>query len=123
MGLMGVVFWLFAAQIAGIFVDDAETIRLAALLLMVGAFFQLFDATVMVLVQTLNGTGDTRFTTIATIGTNWSVLLPAAYFLAVVMGFGAVGAWSAFLVELLVLNAILIWRFRSQGWRAGALRQ
>lgn len=120
MGLMAVVFFLFATEITGVFVDDARTIELAAKLLFVGALFQIMDATVMVLVQTLNGTGDTRFTTVATIATNWSVLLPAAYFIAVVLDFGVVGAWSAFIVELLVLNAVLIWRFRSQAWRAKA---
>jgi multidrug resistance protein, MATE family len=123
MGLLGLLFWIFASQIAGLFVDSPQTIRLAASLLMVGAIFQLFDATVMVLVQTLNGTGDTRFTTIATISTNWFTLLPSAYLLAVVFGFGVVGAWSAFLVELFFLNAILIWRFKSQAWRNHALQQ
>ena len=120
MGALGLVFLLFPEVIAGVFVDDRETIVLAATLLMVGAGFQLLDATVMTLVQTLNGTGDTRFTMIVGVMTTWLIMLPSAWFMAFYLEMGAVGAWLAFLVELPVLSAILVWRFRSNRWRAKA---
>lgn len=112
MGLLGLGFFLFPHFIASIFVDDLPTIELAAKLLMVAAVFQLLDATVMVLVQALNGTGDTRFTMFAGISTSWFIMLPTAWLLSFGLGFGAVGAWCAFVVELPVLVAVLVWRFR-----------
>lgn len=121
MGIMGVFFFLFGTEIASLFVDSEETIRLAAQLLIVAAAIQLLDATVMVLIQTLNGTGDTRFTAIAAIGANWCVLLPTAYLLAVVFELGAPGAWMAIGVEFAVLASIMIWRFSSRRWHRYAL--
>ncbi len=117
MGALGVIFWFFPEAISQIFIDDPRTITLAGQLLMVAAWFQLLDATVMVLVQSLNGTGDTRFTMIVGVTTTWTIMLPTAWFLGFYLNLGAVGAWLAFIVELIVLNSILIWRFRSGGWR------
>ena len=123
MGAMGVGFVLFHDSITAVFTADVATAALAGKLLIVAAFFQLSDATVMVTSQVLKGTGDTRFTMFAGITTAWTILLPCAYLFGVVLDGGAVGAWLALVVEIMVLSPILLLRFRSGAWRKAAARE
>lgn len=123
MGSLAVCFVLFAAPIASIFTTDQATIELAAALLVVAAFFQLTDAVAMCTSCTLEGCGDTRFTMFAGITTSWTILVPCAWYLGVHLGWGAIGAWIALAVEILVISAILLLRFASGAWRRHAARE
>ncbi len=123
MGGLGVIFFFFHGPITSVFTADVDTAALAGSLLIVAALFQLTDATVMVTSQTLKGTGDTRFTMFAGITTSWVIMLPSAYFMGFVLGWGAVGAWLALVVEIAVLSPILLARFYSGAWRKFAERE
>lgn len=120
MGVMAVVFMVAPELLVRAFTDDPEVIAIGSQLLRVGAVFQIFDAVAMVATGALNGTGDTRFTAMASVGASWFVMVPVAYVLAVPMGLGAVGAWLGITAEIIVLAAVLAYRFQGQAWEQRA---
>ena len=116
MGVCGVVFFVFPAELVSVFNSDSDVLRVGRELLMVAAFFQIFDAVAMVASGALNGTGDTRFTMVAGILCSWFVLVPTAYVFAFVVGWGAMGAWLGLTAEIVVLAVVLLIRFYGSAW-------
>ena len=121
MGVMGMAFWLFPELLVGVFRDDPEVVRLGSQLLLLAAIFQIFDAVAMTGIGALNGTGDTRFTMLMSIGCSWFVLVPLAYYFGVVANLGAVGAWMGITIEVIVLAGISAWRFNTGAWNKHAV--
>lgn len=117
MGIMGVVFWLFANQLGRIFTDVPEVLSLAALLLKLMAFYQVFDGFNIVCRGALNGAGDTRYTMIATMLCAWLIFIPGVYLFTFVFPFGLVGAWCGAGAYLISLGVIFFSRFRSGVWK------
>jgi multidrug resistance protein, MATE family len=114
MSCMGVIFFLFPAQIIGIFINDPEVIRLGIWPLRLVAFSQPMLAVSMVLSGALRGAGDTRTTLAITAGGLWLVRLPLA--LLLVPRFGLMGAWIAMGADLNVRGALAWLRFRGDRW-------
>jgi len=119
MGTMGFVFVLAPEMLIRLFTDDAEVLVIGCALLRIGAFFQVLDAIAMVATGALNGTGDTRYTAVASVGASWLVMVPTAYTLAIPAGLGAAGAWLGITAEIAVLALILSLRFRGDRWERG----
>lgn len=111
---MGIIFFLFPAQIIGIFIDDPHVIELGIWPLRLVAFSQPMLATSMVLGGALRGAGDTRTTLLITGGGLWLARLPLAWLLA--PRFGLIGAWVAMNVDLNVRGALVWLRFRGDHW-------
>jgi putative MATE family efflux protein len=114
MSCMGVIFFLFPAQIIGVFIDDPAVIQLGIWPLRLVAFSQPMLATMMVLGGALRGAGDTRTTLFITAGGLWLVRLPLALLLA--PRFGLIGAWIAMSVDLNVRGTLAWLRFRGDRW-------
>jgi len=114
MSAMGVIFFIFASQIIGLFIDDPEVIRLGVWPLRLVAFSQPALATLLILAGALRGAGDTRATMVITASGLWLVRVPLALLLT--RHFGLLGAWMAMSVDLNV-RALGMWlRFRSGHW-------
>jgi MATE family multidrug resistance protein len=111
-----VVFLVMPGPLVAVFGVEPEVMEIARDLLLVAALFQLFDAVVINANGVLNGAGDVRFTMWATISCAWIVKLPIAFWLALAWDWGAVGAWTGFTCELIVLSVILSWRVRGSRW-------
>lgn len=62
-------------------------------LLAIGAIFQLFEASRIVLFGSLRGLKDTKFTLFTSIISFWGIALPIGYLLATYFQFGAMGYW------------------------------
>ncbi len=101
-----------------IFTDDPDVLRLGAPLVIVGAIFQAIDAFGIVANGALRGAGDTRWPFLVQTAIGWLVFLPLAYFVGISLGGGVVGAWSAGIVDVVLLTGSLVWRFRSGAWEA-----
>ncbi len=98
-----------------------EVAAIARQLLLIAAVFQMIDAIATVTYLSLDGAGDTRFTLVASLSLSWGVKLPIGIVLARGAGLGAVGGWLGLTAELVVLLAVLVWRWRSGRWyRASA---
>jgi MATE family multidrug resistance protein len=90
---------------------DAEVIALVVPLLMISAFFQIFDGAQTVAVGALRGLKDTRTPMIlAGIG-YWVIGFPVAWIMAFNMGIGPTGVWWGLAIGLLVAAVVLNVRF------------
>jgi putative MATE family efflux protein len=117
MGLVGLAFLLFPAQIVGFFTDDPQLIALGTLpLRMVGLIQPLLAAT-MIFAGGLRGAGDTRFPMLINGGAIWLVRLPLAYLFALVLGWGLPGAWAALILDMSLRGVLNFLRFRGGRWK------
>jgi len=116
MTAMGVVFLLFPEPLIGLFGAGGDVVAVASTLLVVAAAFQLVDAPATVGICTLQGAGDTRFVMVATSLAVWFGNLPLAYTLAVVVGWGAVGAWLGLMTEIGLIALLMLWRLEGRTW-------
>jgi multidrug resistance protein, MATE family len=71
----------------------------------------------MILTQALFGAGNTRFVMIIELILHFGCLVPLAWLLGITLGFGLVGIWSAALVYVVLLTAVMIWKFKSGDWK------
>jgi Na+-driven multidrug efflux pump len=71
----------------------------------------------MVVIQSLNGAGDTKTPTVLNLIAFWAIEIPVAYVLAVMMGLGPVGVFASVPIAESVLAMLGIWRFRLGGWK------
>jgi MATE family, multidrug efflux pump len=90
----------------------AETARLAATLLLIGASFFVFDAIQAIAAGALRGLNDTRVPMIYSAVSFWLVGFSSAYALAFPVGLGAVGIWIGFSLGVITFAALLVWRFQ-----------
>jgi MATE family multidrug resistance protein len=117
MGMVGLAFFLFPAQIVGFFTDDPQVIALGTMpLRMVGLIQPLLAAT-MIFAGGLRGAGDTRYPMIINGGAIWLLRLPLAYLLALVLGWGLPGAWAALVLDMSLRGVLNFLRFRSGRWK------
>ena len=121
MGFFGILFWMIPEVLMKIFITDTEVINIGSKLLFVAAFFQVFDAIAMSAIGALNGTGDTKYTMYISLFCSWCILLPSTYFLGVVIGMGALGAWLGITFEIIVIGALSLHRFNSGVWKTKAV--
>jgi len=118
MAVIGVVMILFPEQIMAFFTSDVEVIRLGATPLRIMGFVQPMLAASMIYAGGLRGAGDTRWPMIITGGCIWLVRLPLAYLLAIVLGWGLTGAWTAMSIDLILRGSFNALRFRGGGWKS-----
>ncbi|HZH02553.1 MAG TPA: MATE family efflux transporter [Myxococcaceae bacterium] len=88
-----------------------------ARMLRLSVAWQLFDATVSALSESLRAAGDTAFTMWSRIGLAWLFFMPGAWITVRVLGYGDVGAVLWVVLYLGALAGVLWLRFRSNAWR------
>jgi len=121
LGAVGVLFLVFAPQIASLFSSDPAVAPFAVGCLRTVSLGFVFYAVGMTLTQAFNGAGDTWTPTFINIGVFWLWEIPLAWWLATRAGFGARGVFIALTVaysSLAVVSAIL---FRRGGWKTRTL--
>lgn len=117
LGLIGVVFVLFAPQIIGWFIDDPKVVPYGIDCLRIVAYGFLFYAYGMVLTQSFNGAGDTWTPTIINLFVFWLWELPLAYVLAIIFGIGPRGVFIAITVAFSTLALVSALLFRRGNWK------
>jgi len=116
MAVCGVVFIVIPEPLVSVFDPSPTVFALALDLLVVAAAFQVFDAACNVFQGVLNGAGDTRFVMLAGVTTQWLIMLPVGWALAMPAGLGSLGAWLGLTVEIVCFAAITWWRVRRRPW-------
>lgn len=109
MSMMGISFILFRYQLPYLFTNDIRVVDIAAKLLIVGALFQVFDGSQVILIGALRGFADVRKPMIMAFVSYIMISLPVAYVCAFVLDFEEIGIWIGFLVGL-GTAAILFWK-------------
>ena len=111
MVLCALAFGLGGRVIASWYVDDSVVIALAAQLLVVAAFFQLFDGTQVIAAGALRAITDVRVPAVITFIAYWIIALPLGYLLGVRGPWGAVGVWIGIASGLAFAAVFLATRF------------
>ncbi len=94
-----------------LYTSDKSVIIIAAHLLIIAGFFQLFDGAQVVGLGILRGMGDVKIPTFYTFLAYWIIGLPVAYFLGIYLKLGVNGVWYGLTFGLLVASALLFTRF------------
>lgn len=112
MGAAAVVLWTIPGMLAGLYTGDREVVALAAALLVIAGFFQLFDGTQAVATGALRGLGDTRTPMLAHVICYGAIGLPLGWWLTFLRGWGARGFWVGLSLALILIGIVLLaaWR-------------
>ena len=119
LGVVSLVFVLFAPQIVGIFTDERAAAGYGVSTLRIIAAGFTFYGFGIVLTQAFNGAGDTRTPTIIHLVCLWLWEIPLAWTLAHPAGLGPTGVFIAVSVAFSTLALISAWLFRKGRWKAG----
>ncbi len=114
---LGLLLFLLAPQIVLLFSADPEILRYgSACLRILGIGYPMY-AVGMIIIQAMNGAGDTRTPSFLNFICFWLLQIPLAYWLATAFGMGPNGVFTAIVVSesLLTLTGVLV--FRRGGWR------
>lgn len=111
MTLFALLFGFCGSFITRAFTPAVDVSVLAARLLVVAAFFQLFDGIQVLSVGALRGLTDVRVPTVITFVAYWILALPLGYMLAFHTALGAVGLWTGLAAGLGCAALLLAGRF------------
>lgn len=114
--LLGLLEFIFAEAIVNMYTTDPNVSHLAATLIKISAFWQIFDALFNFYAGGLRGIGDTSFLLKASVLTGWFVFIPLTYVFTFMLGLKSIGAWIALYTFLMVLGATLMIRFYRTDW-------
>lgn len=133
MGVLGLALALTGPWLMTVFVTAgdaraAEVVKLGCMLLWIAAGYQVFDAIHLGANFSLRGAGDARVPALILLLLSWFGFVPLAHMLAFApgqgwvdflpqFGLGAIGAWLAALIYMIVMSLALAWRWRSGAWR------
>ena len=112
MSVTAVFFFIGHGFLPAIYTPDSHVITIASQLLLIAAFFQLFDGTQVVGLGILRGMGDVKIPTQITFIAYWIVALPIAYLLGIVLNFGVTGVWCGLVLGLMTSAILVYLRFR-----------
>lgn len=118
MAAMGIVFFFFPYALMRGFTHDEAVVELGTQFLRIVAVLQIPLAVTMVLAGSLRGAGDTRFIMWATTVGMWGVRVPLAFVFGVWLKLGVIYIWTAMIADWTVRMGLLLWRYRSERWRA-----
>lgn len=118
MGFVTILFIFAASPIISIFTVDAEVHRFGTLALQIIGSGYLFYGLEMVMLQALNGAGDTKTPTYINIVGFWLFQIPLAYILAKGFGWNAPGAFVAVPAAELLIAVVSWYYFRRGAWKA-----
>ena len=108
MTMAAIVFWTVPAFVAEAYTNDSEVLAMASSLLIIAAFFQLFDGIQAVATGALRGLGDTRTPMWAHVICYWVIGLPFGWWLTYPQGWGARGLWTGLSLALILIGIILL---------------
>ena len=117
MTVVGLSIIAFAPAIAGFFSSDPVVVQLTtSCLRILGIGFPVYGIG-MVMVQALNGAGDTITPTVLNLICFWSIQIPLAYWLATAAGLGPNGVFVAIVVSEALLTLLGVIVFRRGRWK------
>ncbi len=122
------LFLVMPRRILQIYTEDKGVLQTGAILLIIAAGFQLFDAVQTVATGALRGLGSTRIPMLVNLGGYWFFGLPVGYVLCFRFGYGVYGLWTGLTLALIVIALLLLYAWNRQSHRAsqaqsGSLRE
>ena len=120
--VMALVIFIWAESFASILTGEPPVLAETARYIRFNMLSETFLALSTVMGGGLQGAGDTRGTMWVIIISMWLIRLPLASFLALSMGFGAPGVWSAMVISMICQGIMMAWWFHQGKWKKLALQ-
>ena len=117
MGLVSVAFVFFPGVLVAVFTRDPAVSSPAIACLSIFGLAFVSYAWGMVLMQAFNGAGDTLTPTLINLLAFWACQIPLAYWLAIGLGWGPRGAFTAVPIADLVFTIAALVLFRRGTWK------
>jgi MATE family multidrug resistance protein len=123
LAVLGTIEFFAAERIAHIFTSDPEVYKLAAFLIMISAYLQLFDGLLNFYSGGLRGIGETTFLLRASFVLCWFQFVPMAYLMVYVFKLGSMGAWISLYTFLMLYGLAVMYRFHKTDWTSVRQKQ
>lgn len=120
---VGIVFFVFAPQLAGIFTDDQEIISLVTIVLRIIALFQPMLCSTQVIASSLQAMGDVKYPFYLTTIGIWFIRILGTYILGLQFGFGLIGVWISYAIDITFRGTLLWLRFNKKTKNIQRLRK
>ncbi len=117
MGLVSIVLITFPASFIRIFIQDPQIIEYGASCLRIIAYGFVFYGLGMVLIQALNGAGDTATPTAINFICFWMIEIPLAFLLALKLGLDQKGVYFAIISSESLMTLVAAGIFRRGRWK------
>jgi putative MATE family efflux protein len=117
MGLVGLILFLFAEPLLGVFTSEPDVIAQGVQAVRGCAIIDIPLGWYFVLSGGLRGAGDTRFVLLAQSAPIWLVRMPLAYRLGLSLGWGLPGVWFGMILDMSARGMLLMLRLRSGAWK------
>lgn len=111
MAVSGLIFILFKDSLPLLYIKNAEVIKITSKLILIAAFFQVFDGTQAVGLGVLRGITDVKIPTVITFIAYWIIALPLAYLFSFPLHMGIEGVWIGISSGLIFSAIMLTFRF------------
>lgn len=115
--LMSVSMFLFSDFLFGLFSDDPRVLELGKKIMLVEILLEIGKSTNIVLVRSLQATGDTKFPVMIGIISMWAVAFGLGYFLGVVCNLGLLGVWIGMALDEDIRAVIFLIRWKRGKWK------
>jgi MATE family multidrug resistance protein len=121
--LLGTAELIWADRIAAMYTKDTAVAELAAFLIQVSAYLQIFDGFYNFYAGGLRGIGDTAFLMRASLTLSWLMFVPLTYLFVNVLHWGSMGAWLALYAFLTALGTAVMIRYYRTDFHAVRLKE
>lgn len=111
MAVFALCFLVLSGFLADSFSRDARVVDIAASLIVIAAFFQVFDGMQVLALGALRGIEDTKIPTTITLISYWGLGIPCCYLLGFTFHLGAQGIWWGLSIGLFAAAVLLLLRF------------
>jgi MATE family multidrug resistance protein len=115
--MMALVIFIFAERFAAVLTKNPAVLEETTRYLRINMLSEPFMAASIILAGGLQGAGDTKGTMWVIIVAMWMIRLPLAYYLALILNFGATGVWAAMVLSMCVQGILMTWRFHGGRWK------
>jgi len=117
MSLVTLLFVCFSEFIISFYTSDKVILSYGSQALRIIGFGYIFYGIGMVMIQALNGAGDTKTPTWINVFCFWMIQIPLAWFLAVYLDLGPIGAFIAIPSAETVLALLAFYFFKKGKWK------
>ncbi|MCD6658813.1 MAG: hypothetical protein LT105_01500, partial [Lentimicrobium sp.] len=117
LGLVSLIFITFPGAFISLFITDAAVLEFGINCLRIVSAGFLFYAMGMVMVQSLNGAGDTYTPTLLNFICFWLIEIPLAWLLALKMGLDSNGVFYAIVIAESTLTLLGMYIFKRGKWK------
>lgn len=116
--LLGLPISFFADSILRMFTQDEHLIALGTLPLQITGISIIFEVTALVLIQALLGAGASRKVLLINFLMQWCILLPLAYLVGPILGYGLLGIWCIQSLQRISSSVVYTALWRKRNWVA-----